>query len=1251
MAITERTRKLLWGPSGNKCAYCRRTLSIDATAESDESVVGDECHIVSRKGEGPRYDPTYPPNRIDDVDNLLLLCRVDHKRVDDQSETYTPDVLRKLKADHEDWVAAAMASALERSLDPRTRGEAAYQRTFVSSTTFFAAKAPRVPNPILDFSRTLYGRSDQLQSMVDFLESGTESICLFSGRGGIGKSKLLHDWSVGREGWSVVFLKDAPLWHPDSVKEIPAGKVVIVVDDAHRSGTLPEVLQLFGELRSLQPLKLVLSTRPGGVLELERLLYRSLGASEVLRLPDLEELTPEQAEALAEEVLGADFNGYARDLASVSDNSPLVVVAGGNLIVSRHILPAEMSGLEDFRRTVFSRFYDELKLSGPDFAINPPRQLLQVVAALGPINATTDHFISRVAAFLDCSSNDVLSTLDALATYGVITPRNEPERIVPDVLSDYVLETACVGSGLSTGYADRVFDAFGDEFFERLMQNLSELDWRLGRVGRGLDLLGSVWNQIFTMFREADFHRRRKLLEELRPAAVYQPNQILELVRLARTEPLIAGDIPRRYHVGRKYLVEILPSLLEATCYHFDYISRSVDVLWELALEEDEAKSSDSSAKGTLERLASYQRYKWPAFNFAMLLQAIRLARRSDAFEQTFTPLELVDKILEREGEFSEYSGHTISYGGFGLNHAAVASVRQNALEYLDSLLYSDNQVMAIRSVASVGDLLSNVMNRVGRESQPDEIAWQQAERLQAVDVLTRRLEVQPLALPVRRGVIDALRSGTGLKCSSEVRARVEPEIEKVVWDVDLLLLDAICCRSGDFPVTSEADPIGSWDVQSNAQLSQLDQALREEYETLPQRAQAIVGKVKLAYACRMWPNGFDRVVGLYSRDGALLSALVDCISTDVDSQMLTQELGTVLSALHVCRPEEFRARTWTILSGGVEHQVIAAGSALRVHADEVTADDISLIELYLAFPDSRVKRHCLHAIAYMGKKPEVQPALLRGVLGVNVAGDSQVAAALVDVFGPYGVWLTGLSDDDVRRLLTQLASVEDFSVNQGRIPSFLSRLTGRFPDAVLVFLLNRVATEEERRSNGDWSYRAIDSAYSYVSFGTVQSEDKVRLVRTCLNRYLEATPPASTYRKLFWNVMGALDDAGLSVLSEAVIGADDERISRVITLIQTSPGRLVLGNPGFVKAFLRNLSGAKKAEAVVAFVENAYSLGSAGFAAGPNQIMEQNRDPIASVLNQFQDDEDSRILYEALSSTEPPKYTFGSPFGLQGGE
>jgi hypothetical protein len=167
----------------------------------------------------------------------------------------------------------------------------------------------------------------------------------------------------------------------------------------------------------------------------------------------------------------------------------------------------------------------------------------------------------------------------------------------------------------------------------------------------------------------------------------------------------------------------------------------------------------------------------------------------------------------------------------------------------------------------------------------------------------------------------------------------------------------------------------------------------------------------------------------------------VECIATDVDSRRLAQELSTGLLALHACRPEEFRARARTILSDGVEDEVIAATNALRVQADDVTWDDISLLELYLAFPDSRVKWQSLHAIAYMGKTAEVQPVLLRAVLGVEVEGMRRLRP-LSSIRLALTVLLTQLSVDDLARLLTQLASVEDFSVNQGRIPSFLSRLS-----------------------------------------------------------------------------------------------------------------------------------------------------------------------------------------------------------------
>ena len=110
MTITDKTRKLLWGRSGSRCAICKQELIITATSEDCEAVVGDECHIISGEINGPRYDPSYPAEKIDSYENLMILCRVHHKLVDDQSSTFSAEILRKIKTDHEILVASKLSN-------------------------------------------------------------------------------------------------------------------------------------------------------------------------------------------------------------------------------------------------------------------------------------------------------------------------------------------------------------------------------------------------------------------------------------------------------------------------------------------------------------------------------------------------------------------------------------------------------------------------------------------------------------------------------------------------------------------------------------------------------------------------------------------------------------------------------------------------------------------------------------------------------------------------------------------------------------------------------------------------------------------------------------------------------------------------------------------------------------------------------------------------------------------------------------
>jgi hypothetical protein len=104
MPITDKNRKILWARSGNRCAKCRVRLVVEQTAQDTESVVGAECHIASASPKGPRHNPDFLPEQFDALDNFILLCATHHKMIDDQQETYTAEVVRSIKSNHESWV-------------------------------------------------------------------------------------------------------------------------------------------------------------------------------------------------------------------------------------------------------------------------------------------------------------------------------------------------------------------------------------------------------------------------------------------------------------------------------------------------------------------------------------------------------------------------------------------------------------------------------------------------------------------------------------------------------------------------------------------------------------------------------------------------------------------------------------------------------------------------------------------------------------------------------------------------------------------------------------------------------------------------------------------------------------------------------------------------------------------------------------------------------------------------------------------
>ncbi len=83
----------------------------------------------------------------------------------------------------------------------------------------------------------LVGREDFIEHLDNFVESDTR-VALLCGRGGIGKSKILfefcREFEVKHSEWKLRFLRDGIALFDDAIRQLPAQKCIVVVDDAHR---------------------------------------------------------------------------------------------------------------------------------------------------------------------------------------------------------------------------------------------------------------------------------------------------------------------------------------------------------------------------------------------------------------------------------------------------------------------------------------------------------------------------------------------------------------------------------------------------------------------------------------------------------------------------------------------------------------------------------------------------------------------------------------------------------------------------------------------------------------------------------------------------------------------------------------------------------------------------------------------------------------------------------------------------------
>jgi len=140
-----RTLKILWGRAAGRCAVptCRIELFADATEHDPIVVIGDIAHIEAASDYGPRANRRRATRARDEYENLILLCKNCHIRLDGQKHTNTLEMIIQLRHSHESWVRA--------SLPERGRGTTGWTPLFlqgrqpIDAVQALAALSPDFP--------------------------------------------------------------------------------------------------------------------------------------------------------------------------------------------------------------------------------------------------------------------------------------------------------------------------------------------------------------------------------------------------------------------------------------------------------------------------------------------------------------------------------------------------------------------------------------------------------------------------------------------------------------------------------------------------------------------------------------------------------------------------------------------------------------------------------------------------------------------------------------------------------------------------------------------------------------------------------------------------------------------------------------------------------------------------------------------------------------------------------------------------
>lgn len=1022
---------------------------------------------------------------------------------------------------------------------------------------------------LFDHRLPLVGREAVLAQFEAFLGDPALSVAVLPGRGGIGKTRVLK--AVGElidpGFWAVLFADEHTPFEANSLDDIPPQPCVLFVDDGHRRRDIGELIAYLA--RRGPQTKLVIAIRPEGRDSLLSLLRESaVDARDVTWFPDLGELPRDKGEELAGAALGERYRHLARGLYETTRDCTMVTVVGARLLQQRQIPPGLLERDEEFRDTVLVGFRDaSLGRVSDSVAPELARRTLELVSALQPVSPDSSELRESAAKFLDVRASDFVRALDGLEQAGVLIRRGYHLRVVPDVLADFVLGTACLTrAGAPTGYAEELFEHFAGVSFDHLLANLAEVDWRVRSASaRETPLLRNIWSFFIERYERAGNMERQRLLHMLTPAAQYQPERILELAEWTIAHPAPDGPPSGLLVNTNNAVLSILPKLIER-CAYGDHLGRASQLLWKLG--RNDTRPTNQFPEHPIRILTELARYS-PTTPLQVSAQMADLAmgwlQDPAVHTYAYSPLDVLETLLAKEGLDPVSDGLQVRFGQIRVNPEATRELRSRVIDRALELIPTGHPKVAVRSVRLLEAGLRDPMGFFGRQVEQQEKQRWEDEQLRILQGLREAMaHVREPVVQLR--VMDAVRWPAARGHSSAVREAAKQVRAAVPDSYELRLTGALIS-----PWAWEHDMEANVDTEKAeadriVRLQRVAAEIRKAWpdpQTLAEDMSRRLDAIHLAGENTQ--PGY--ILSLACQGEAKLASGLAQFIFDHPNRAVLVGLAAVLRELRkVDEPKALLLAELAVDSGNESLGLQVASLYGPVPWTDAFNDrDRAMLTKILGSQTGLARSMALSGVEVLAKDDTA--AAKAQALALDPGGDRRQAEELAKLLAPDGELFGAMSDDELDAIIAKFSALD--TVEEYHTQVLLAAAARRRPRSVVRMLVARI--DASRQHLGNFQYNPLPFEIPGAEWWSgLDSERR----STVLSELRDAMLPRTSERtallpELFGWVAGDWGDDVRSLLLDWLESGIEEKIVAAARLLNRAPRELVFDEAEFIARVL----------------------------------------------------------------------------------